>query len=208
MAGVQYRDMNEPVEEREQPLVAYRTALVVVDMQRGFANEHTAHLPDRIADLVNTMAFGHVVFTQFFNGPKSPHRTQMNWHKMRGAPETDLVEPIRELANPVFAKGGYSCFTPEMFRWLGRNEDIDTLCFCGNDTDICILKSAVDAFELNFRPIVLTDCTASHGGKQAHAAGMYVLSRMIGKARLRASDTVLAQLGGPMHRPPLSGGPS
>lgn len=185
--------------ESEDPrkLVPYKTALVVIDMQKGFLNEHTAHLPAKIVELVESRCFGHVLYTQFFNGRGSPFRRILNWRKFTGDHDAALLDEIAEHAETVLSKGLYSCFSPEMLRWLGRHEEIDTLFFCGVDTDVCVLKSAVDAFELGYVPFVITDGCASHGGSEAHDAGLRVLTRMIGAAQLVDSDTVRKRLRAP-----------
>jgi nicotinamidase-related amidase len=55
----------------------------------------------------------------------------------------------------------------------------------GIDTDMCVLKIAMDLFDRSIEPVVLTDCCASTAGLQAHLAGLAVLSRNIGAKRLR-----------------------
>ncbi len=48
------------------------------------------------------------------------------------------------------------------------------------DTDICVLKTAVDAFERDLSPWVLKDACASHAGPEAHDAGLLITERFIG----------------------------
>jgi nicotinamidase-related amidase len=60
---------------------------------------------------------------------------------------------------------------------------------------MCVLKIAMDLFDVGIEPIILTDCCASTAGLQAHLAGLAVLSRNIGAQRLRVaglSDGLLA----------------
>jgi len=47
------------------------------------------------------------------------------------------------------------------------------------------LKSAVDAFERDIEPVVITDACASHAGGAVHEAGLLLLGRFIGKDQLR-----------------------
>ena len=51
--------------------------------------------------------------------------------------------------------------------------------------------SAVDAFESDIEPIVVHDACASHAGQAAHDAGLFVLSRFIGKNQIRGLDDVV-----------------
>lgn len=55
----------------------------------------------------------------------------------------------------------------------------------GIDTDMCVLKVALDLFDLIIEPLVYVDCCASTLGLQAHFAGLAVLARNIGADRLR-----------------------
>jgi nicotinamidase-related amidase len=48
------------------------------------------------------------------------------------------------------------------------------LYVCGIDTDICVLKTAVDAFEYDLTPWILQDACASHAGPEAHTAGRFI----------------------------------
>ena len=61
--------------------------------------------------------------------------------------------------------------------------------------DMCVLKVAMDCFDLGIEPIVLVDCCASTAGLQAHLAGLAILSRNIGPHQLRLTrlhETYLA----------------
>ncbi|MGH3693590.1 MAG: isochorismatase family protein [Pseudonocardiaceae bacterium] len=73
----------------------------------------------------------------------------------------------------------YTLFTPEGTRLVNERGWAD-LYVCGIDTDVCVLKTAVDAFEHNFTPWILKDACASHAGSQAHTAGLLVAGRFIG----------------------------
>jgi nicotinamidase-related amidase len=76
-----------------------------------------------------------------------------------------------------------------------REQHFDKVFLVGIDTDMCVLKMAMDFFDIGIEPIILTDCCASTAGLQAHLAGLAVLSRNIGALRLRdagLSDGLLA----------------
>ena len=54
--------------------------LLVVDVQRGFVNEFTEHIPDRVRRLIDTGDFAPVLYTLFINTPGSPYQKLLNWH--------------------------------------------------------------------------------------------------------------------------------
>ena len=44
--------------------------LLVVDVQRGFLNEFTHHIPERVVRLIQSNKYDPVLFTQFINTPR------------------------------------------------------------------------------------------------------------------------------------------
>lgn len=81
------------------------------------------------------------------------------------------------------------------------NHQIQQVAVVGIDTDMCVLKIAMDLFDQGIEPIVLTDCCASTAGLQAHLAGLAVLSRNIGAQRLREAGLGEGILAAPLVNP-------
>lgn len=84
----------------------------------------------------------------------------------------------------------------ELTKYLRENA-IEKIVIAGIDTDMCVLKIAMDVFDIGIEPIVLTDCCASTAGLQAHLAGLAVLSRNIGANRLRDAGLSEGMLAAP-----------
>jgi nicotinamidase-related amidase len=171
--------------------------LVVIDMQNGFVNEHSAHAVPAVVRLVErwTAAGRAVVFTRYRNYPGSPFERFFDWTRLREAPETSLVPELAGYAAGrwVVDKVGYSLFTARAVE-LVRGEGWTDLVFCGIATESCVLKSAVDAFERGFAPWIVTDATASDAGAAVHEAGLTVARRLIGRGQLVTAEQVLAGL--------------
>lgn len=163
-----------------------RTALVVVDVQNGFVTDVSRPVVPVIADLVEhwTAAGRSVVFTRYLNYPGSLFERLFDWRKLTHAPETDIVSELAAAAEkaPVIDKKGYTLFN-EQGRALVEQNGWTELVFCGIDTEICVLKSAVDAFEAGIIPWILTDASASHSSQAAHDAGIFIGRRFIGPAQ-------------------------
>jgi nicotinamidase-related amidase len=161
-----------------------KPVLVVVDVQNGFITEHSKPVIPIIADLVHRWqtARGDVVFTRYLNYPCSPFERLLGWTKMANGPETDLVTELAPYVSPhtpVVDKYIYTLFTPEGTHLIEERGWTD-LYVCGIDTDICVLKTVVDAFEHNLTPWILQDACASHAGPEAHTAGLFIAGRFIG----------------------------
>jgi nicotinamidase-related amidase len=161
-----------------------KPVLVVVDVQNGFITEYSQSVVPVIADLVRRWqaACGDVVFTRYLNYPGSPFERLIGWTKMTDGPQTELVSELTPYVGPqtpVIEKYIYTLFTPEGTNLVDERGWTD-LYVCGIDTEICVLKTAVDAFEHGLTPWILEDASASHSGPKAHAAGLFIAGRFIG----------------------------
>jgi nicotinamidase-related amidase len=65
---------------------------------------------------------------------------------------------------------------------------------CGIDTEVCVLKTAVDAFERDIVPWLVMDASASHSGVEAHEAGLLVAQKMLGRRQLISAANVIEAL--------------
>ena len=172
--------------------VGMTRALLVIDVQNGFVNEHTRPILPTLATLIGAFVRREepLAFTRFVNRSGSPYERWIGWTRFREAPENALADSLDTHGAPVFSKHVYSAFTVEMEEWLSRHH-IDCLVLCGIATDGCVLKTAVDAFERSIEPQVVTDACASHAGREVHEAGLLLLARFIGKGQLkRTADFV------------------
>ncbi len=160
--------------------------LLLVDVQNGFLNNFTHHIPDRVVKLIRQEQHAPILFTRFLNQPDGPYTRLLHWEGCSEEPETALVDQLTEFADPalVFAKPGLCGLPSELTSYLSQHQ-IEQVAIAGIDTDMCVLKIAMDLFDEGIEPIVLTDCCASTAGLQAHLAGLAVLSRNIGAQRLQ-----------------------
>jgi nicotinamidase-related amidase len=160
--------------------------LLVVDVQRCFINTFTRHIPNRISRLLDMGDYAPVLWTRFVNTPGSPYQKLLRWHECSEAPDTEVVEELVARARPedVYVKEGLTGVPEELAARL-KQERFEQLSLVGIDTDMCVLKVAMDVFDLGIEPVVLVDCCASTGGLQSHLAGLSILSRNIGPHQLR-----------------------
>jgi nicotinamidase-related amidase len=151
-----------------------RTALVVVDMQRGFCHpDGSLHAPaservvDPIAELLDSAraAGASVVFTkdihpegQFDGSHYYDEFERWGEHLVEGTWETDVVEGLDvEADDHVVEKHTYDAFhDTELEGWLDAH-GIDDLLFCGTLANVCVLHTAGSAGLRDFRPVLVED---------------------------------------------------
>jgi len=159
-----------------------QSCLLIVDVQVGFINKHTEHIPKLVE--VEQYKYDHVAVTRFFNPENSPFRSLIKWDRFGvGSNDVALAFPPKDKVL-IIDKPIYSCVTASFIEWL-RNRSISIVYVCGVDTDICVTKCAVDLFENGFEPVVLSGMCASHAGLEAHNSALITLRRYIGTSQVR-----------------------
>ncbi|MGD9526964.1 MAG: isochorismatase family cysteine hydrolase [Dehalococcoidia bacterium] len=169
-----------------------RSALVVVDVQNGFVTDASRHVVPIIAKLAESWltAGSDVVFTRYVNYTGSPHERILGWSQLKHSPEIDIVDALNdhvERAVAVVDKKVYTLFNDEGESIVATHGWTD-LYICGIDTEVCVLKTAVDAFERGITPWIVTDASASHAGQAYHDAGLLVATKFIGRGQLVTTD--------------------
>lgn len=173
--------------------------LLVVDVQQGFINDFTRHIPERVATLIEQHEYAPVLFTQFINVEDGPFQRFVGWRECASEPDTDIVPELASLASDevTFSKPGFAGISDDLGAYL-KAEGVERITIVGIDTDMCVLKVALDIFDLTIEPFVLVDCCASTAGLQAHLAGLAVLARNIGADHLRDAGLSGGHLAAPL----------
>ncbi|MBE8965067.1 cysteine hydrolase [Nostocales cyanobacterium LEGE 12452] len=169
--------------------------LLVVDMQNGFMSDKCRHIIPTIIKLIERfLADGKLVeFTRFINTNHSNYVKLIHWSKLMQEPETSIIDELQPYINNIFDKPYYSAFTETFSSFIFINK-ISKIYLCGIATDSCILKTAIDSFERGIEPVIIEDACSSHGGQQAHDAGIFLLKRNIGKNQIKMTDEVLEEM--------------
>jgi nicotinamidase-related amidase len=191
-----------------EPLGA-TTALVVVDMQRLFAEETDWHVPAlrEIVPAVRRLAAHRpdaALFTRFVT-PPSVHGAGGRWRHYYGhwsnvtldtmSPAMlDLVEELAPLAAPeaVCNKATFSAFADGPLPDVLRTRQVDTLVLAGAETDVCVLATALDAVDRGYRVVVARDAVTSSSPAGHRAAIEGVLPRFDLQIDIATVDRILA----------------
>lgn len=163
--------------------------LILVDFQNGFLTEDMKPTADRIQELLKEDAFETVIATTYINEPGSPCASIGHWHEIyeNDIKGRELIGNANDFAHRVYYKSTYTAIIPTVEKYLLKNK-VDTVFIAGFNTDCCVLKTALDLFDLNIRPIVLERYCDSSMGLQAHSMAIEILKPVIGDHNVYEED--------------------
>lgn len=186
------------------------TAVVAIDMHRGHLDPAVATLPlpaERCGPVVKRAAelFGelrtrgvpivHVVteyrdpaeiaanpFWTWVHDDPSKARKGILRHNLAGSPGTEIVP---ELLDPrdlvVRGKKRYNAFHATDLEFvLRRGLGADTLILAGINTSTCVLCSAFEATNRDFRVVVAADAVDSMDGEEMHQFSLKLMAAAVG----------------------------
>lgn len=138
-------------------------ALLVIDVQNGFIKEECKDLPKKIREHLLAEDYEHILFSKFVNTKDSNFVKLLDWTKLFGPPETDIVPELAEFARPecVFEKSTYSAFKSAALIAYLQEAGIEQLDMCGIESDGCVLATAYEGFDLGYEVIVLRELMRS-----------------------------------------------
>ena len=174
------------------------TALLVVDLQRGFMDESVAHsfVPEALAIVPNVNALaqalrdagGRVVFIRmvatdaaardwsvYYDDLTLPAQRRRRFDGMRaGGPGHELWPDLEVgAADLIVDKTRYSAFIEGSsdLESILRREGIDTVLVAGTVTNTCCESTARDAMMRNFRVVMISDANAARSD-EAHLGAL------------------------------------
>jgi len=172
-----------------RPVVASKTALVIIDLQNDFldasgayarggdANPAALELPARVAPVAHALktAGGLVAASQFTLWPDasgapmiSPHLKELRPYLQQGdfAPGSwgqANIDALAGLIHVTVSKVAYSAFFNTQLDWVLRRAGIDTVAVCGIVTNGGVASTVRDAHMRDYRTLVLGDGCAAFG---------------------------------------------
>lgn len=155
-----------------------KSLLLVIDLQNAFINENTETLPSKIEEIIESNQYDDVAFTRFINFEGSIFIQKLNWRGCLSDEDKRIVIDTKDCK--VFNKSIYSTVTKELIEYIHKNE-ITEIYLCGIDTDGCVLKTALDLFELEYNVYVLENLCGSTYGIERHKDSIKILKRNIGE---------------------------
>lgn len=179
-----------------------KNILILVDMQNGFTRyPQTEALVGKIEQMLRLGLFDKVVATQFMNYDDSIYEKVFAWQGLKDQKDRAIRKELLPFIDVVKEKSVYTCVSADFLQricQLNNGSYPEKLFIAGVDTDCCVLTIAIDLFEHNIRPVVLTAYCHSNGGEAFHQAGILCMKRLVGSRQVTdrelTCDTDLALL--------------
>lgn len=162
-----------------------QSALLVIDMQEGFRLPRSEEIILPIQNFLNSFS-GEVVFTQFFDTPKSLFETQLHWPIFQDKQKQEILVELRENAQNIFRHSTYNPITEELKDFL-KEKGVTRIYLCGVYTDVSVFISATTLFDLGFDVYVLKEACASlhpEERRDIHQSSLESLSYVLGSDHL------------------------
>jgi ureidoacrylate peracid hydrolase len=197
----------------KQYLAPGRTALLLIDMQKDFADpegglgqdgtdmtapQAAVKQASRLADAARQAGVP-CVFVRLITRPEDETQFLREWKHRRnsddpplcreGTPGAEFVGPQPRGGELVFSKKRYNAFIGTGLDAHLRGEGIDTLVVAGLTTECCIDSSVREAFERDYHVFVVEDATACYE-PGLHRAALKALG--LNCALITASDAVVS----------------
>jgi ureidoacrylate peracid hydrolase len=178
-----------------------RAALIVIDMQNDFCDPERT--PMSVPMLPRLKAFiadarraqVRVIFAQVLHDESNESDV---WNErprhpaVLGTPGADFHPDFVPLTDDyVIEKTRYSAFIRTNFEADLRAMGIETLIMTGIATNVCVESTARDAYQRDFRVVMVEDCCATMS-QEAHEATLETFRRGFGGLVCKAEDVVAA----------------
>lgn len=159
-----------------------KNILVVMNMQNGLINTPEKEaLSQKIIGLVQKRIFDRIVCVKFVNRDDGVFPKYHRYYDMHKGKEIEVVDELT--ADLIINRSIYSCVTEDFVEKVVKINDGDNikeLFLCGIGTDTSIFKSALDLFELDIKPMVLTEyCIPYDNSAITQMKGIKTLEKMI-----------------------------
>ncbi len=109
-------------------------------------------------------------------------------HCVRGTEEAELIPELRGYDGIRLPKRRYSAFFDTTLEATLAELSPDKLIICGVCTDICVLHTAADARNRDYKVDIPTDCVASFD-PQAHDNALAHMEKILGATLVPATAT-------------------
>lgn len=157
-------------------------------MQEGFRCAESESIVQNILKLVRSFK-EKIIFAKFINSKNSLFETQLNWTKFQNKKDQKIFSELQSFNFPNIEHEGYTILNSKLKNYL-KNNKITKVYLCGIYTDVCIIKTAMDLFDNNYKTFVVKDACNSLHGKQNHNLATDSLKHILGKKQILLTKNI------------------
>lgn len=158
--------------------------LLLIDIQDGFMNEVTKHIPTNVIKHIENFDYDLVIATRFINKTESLHKSELNMKDMTMlSSHAKLVHGIKEVSDIVLMKSTYTSLTEDVAKLLDKNE-LREVYLAGLNTDTSIMATAFDLFDKGIKPKILSHLCATVNGKERNECALEIMKSAIGEKNI------------------------
>ena len=156
-------------------------ALFIIDVQKGFINKFTEHIPSNIEKILPDYKF--LIVKKFRNKKNSLFVRNIGWDKMMEGDHLDLAFDVSNFKGEFHSKFlcRYSGVNRKCLKLLRKNKITDVY-LGGISTRSCVLATAYALFDEGFNVHILPHICGSTSGEEEHLLGLDFLKRDIDKS--------------------------
>lgn len=158
-------------------------------MQEGFRYATNLKIVSNINKLINNFN-GEIVFLQFINKKGSRFEKQLKWKKFQNKKDQEILKEIKINIPKNYKKFkhyNYSILTREVLNEIKNKE----IYICGFYTNLAIIKTAIDLFDLNKKCFIIEDACAAQFKQSFKNSAIESLTHIIGKKQiLKTKDNI------------------
>lgn len=159
---------------------------LIIDMQEGFREKASEALIEPIKKAVKEFS-GEKVFAVFNNKEGTLFESQLGWEKFKTMEDRAIMEEVLSLAKQHVVHAGYTVVNEDVLGFLSAY-NVKKIYIAGINTDVCVLKAAMDLFDAKKEVYVVKDLCASLHGKDHHVMALDILRRVIGEKHIITSS--------------------
>ena len=158
--------------------------LLVIDMQEGFRYKESEKILGKIQNLCKKI-HPYCYFSRFKDRENSNIEKHTRWKKFQKKKAWPLMEELQKFAtnDRIVDHYTYTVLTSQMEEIFNK-KNIETVYLAGVYTDVCIIKTAMDLIDHEFRVKVIEDACASLHGTKSHKQAINSLKHIIGKENI------------------------
>lgn len=109
-------------------------------------------------------------------------RSNIDHHNIIGSKGTEIIPELYNVKDYIVnTKKRYDCFYMTDLEFLLDKLNIDTLFITGVNTSSCVLNTAFEACDRDYKVYVVEECVDSMDGQKLHEAALIIINTVLGE---------------------------